>query len=242
MNNALKIFGSSASSVDELNKKLTKSQGNIPTRTSGGLPFLKLDQTDGVWLYGSQGVEVEEMSKWVIDSHSLVHGQSCWLEPSLNGGKREKAGNVMRPIDEPNPVPDIDHSAKGGVWKEQVGCNLVCLSGADKDVEVVYNTDSAAGKEAFYEIFDKIRSRPSNDHIYPIVNLESGSYLNKTWKKKIRTPEFKIVDWSDMDNNLLSAGTTIQVEGKSSEALTMPELKTPENDEETPRRRRRATA
>jgi len=235
LQNALSKFYSGISSIDDLDKSLVKSQQNKPTGGSGGKQFLKLSQEDGEWTYGSSNCPAIPDAMYVINSYSFLVGYNAWADPSKNGGKREKLGEVMRPLAEAGAAPDIDHSEKGAVWKECVSWDMMCISGEDEGEELSYTTDSIAGKDAFYKVVDETMNRPSRENCFPVVNLGSSSYLNKTWNKKIRTPEFPIIDWADMENNLLS-------EGKPSEAAPV-KVTTPENDnEETPRRRRRAVA
>jgi hypothetical protein len=205
-NQSISKFHSTASSIEDLDASLAKGQDNRPKVNSAGKPFLRLDQEGNGFMYGADNVEVEENSPWAANPFSFRSGHVCWADPKKNSGKREKLGEIMAPIANAIACPDTDHSAKGGEWKEQFGFDLICIGGDDEGEEVAFNTDSHGGKYAFDSVFEAVATRPKAAFCIPVVTLEFGSYKNKTWNKTIYTPEFKVIDWADMDQNLLSIG------------------------------------
>jgi hypothetical protein len=237
---ALSKFHSTASSIEDLDASLAKGQENRPKVNSTGKPFLRLDQEGNGFMYGADNVEVEENSHWAINPFSFRSGHVTWADPKKNGGKREKLGEIMAPIANAITCPDTDHSAKGGEWKEQFGFDLICISGEDEGEEVAFNTDSHGGKYAFDSIFDAVATRPNAAFCFPVVALEFGSYKNRTWNKTIYTPVFKVMDWSDMDQNLLAADGPPKKVEETSGATDDNVPNAPEVDaDQAPKRRRR---
>lgn len=232
------FHGSTAvANIDDLDSTL--KAGAVHTPEAGGSKlFLKLNQDDGAWTFGADNDEVEADDRFAVNPFSLRKGHVCWADPKLNGGKREKLGEVMGPLSDPPGMPSADHSAKGGRWAEQYGFELVGLSDGVEGVEVVYHTNSDGGAKAFANLYEAIAGRPSREHCFPIVTLGSDSYKNRTYGRTIHTPRFEVVDWANMRRELLSGA------GKeASEAVAA----TPEADasasksqeNEAPRRRRR---
>ena len=232
-NNSITKFYSSVDSIDALDAALAKGQINRPSNNSGTTSYLRMSQEGDGFTYGVDNTPIEENSRWSINPVSFKRGYANWATPSMNNGKREKLGEVMVPITDQSGPPDIDHSTKGGSWQEQFGFDLVCLDGEDAGEKVQFIASSHGGKSAFDNVYQAVVNRPDKEHCFPVVILGFSSYKNKNWNKTIYVPEFEVKDWSDMENHMLSAG-------KSSEAATLP-VNAPENDnEETPRRRRRA--
>lgn len=212
MANDLAAFhGTAMGSVDDLNAKFIAGQTSRPNINSSSKPFLKLASEGDGWLYGSENIEVETDSRWAINPGSLRVGQVNWADPKKNGGKSEKLGEVMAPCDNPPDCPGIDHSDKGGKWTPQFGFDLICISGEDEGTEVAYNTNSHGGAKAYDRIYDAIAAQLSGDngaYCIPIVSLGVSSYRNKTYNRTIYEPVFEVVDWADMNQKMLSVGTT----------------------------------
>lgn len=218
MNAIAQLHKGVVANIDNLDAALTKGAANRPDVSHGGKPFLRLSSEGEGWLYGQENVEVEEGSRWAVNPFSFRSGWVCWADPKKNGNKREKLGDVMKPITEAVPCPTTDHTAKGGQWQEQFGFDLVCISGEDTGTEVAYNVNSYGGKAAFDTIYQAVLDRPEKAFCFPIVELNQDSYKNKTYGKTVYTPVFDIVDWADLEQKLLSAGVPEAVEDKTSEA------------------------
>jgi len=238
--NAITKFHNQNMSIEALDRMVSASTPNVPQPTSGA-KFLRLSADDGSWVFGADNTEVEAGSRWAVNPFSFRTGYVAWATAKLNGGRREKLGEVMGSVDNPPAMPDVDHSARGGEWQEQVGFDLICLDGEDQDLEVQYNNNSHGGKSAFGALFNEVGMRPSPEHCFPVVVLESDSYHNKNWGKTVFTPIFKVVDWADHDQNLLSGiSSTAQLE--SPEAGKSDSLDTAPEDQPKRRQRRRVDA
>lgn len=216
MNDLVSFGGANLPSVKSLSDSLRSIRSDVG---SSGMAILKMDKT-GCWIFGADGVEVEEDSRWAVNPFSFVHGYIAW-------GNAEVLAEQMVPISAPLPeLPPAPAGAKKG-WEMQVGFQLKCIDGEDEGTEVRYSATSVGGKRAVQElgisIADQVDKEPSRP--VPVVNLKKDHYSHKQYGK-VFTPVFAIVDWVSLD-------------GPSSEAAEPPA------DEEVParrRRRRRATA
>ena len=205
--NALTAFHNNAmTSVSDLDAILAKGSQNRPQVAKGNKPFLRLSSEGEGWLYGADNTQVEEGSTWAINPFSFQSGWVCWADPKKNGNRRAKLGEVMGSIANPPPCPTNDFSVQGGEWKEQFGFALVCVSGEDTGTEVMFQTDSYGGKQAFDGVYGDVANRPSAEHCFPVVELTHESYKNKTYNKTVYTPVFSVVDWANMQQELLNAG------------------------------------
>jgi hypothetical protein len=205
MNNSIVNFHQTATSVAELDVALAKGQQNAPeSKASNNRPFLRLSAEGEGWVYGMDSTAVEEGSRWAINPFSFRKGWVCWADAAMNNGKREKLGEVMNLIATPPTMPETDYSAQGGKWTEQVGFDLICIDGADAGEELSYNVNSKGGQAAFADVYKAMMERPDGDYCFPIVNLQHDNYKNKTYNSRVYVPVFKIVDWADMEENLLA--------------------------------------
>jgi hypothetical protein len=200
---ALFHASTAAASVDDLDTTLKAGAVHAP-ESGGSKLFLKLDQDDGVWMYGADNDEVEEGDLFAINPFSLRKGYVAWADPKLNGGKRQKLGEVMGPLSDPPVMPGVDHSDRGGHWADQYGFDLAGVSEGVEGVELVYHTNSDGGAKAFANLYEAIAGRPSREHCVPIVRLLSDAYKNKTYGRTIHTPKFEVVDWATLQREFLS--------------------------------------
>lgn len=203
-NNIVTFYNSSITSTEDLTAHLIAGRESKPPVASNVMPFLRLDH-DGNWIYGRENTDVEDGSLWAIDPMSLTVGWINWADPKMNGGKREKCGEVMGPCTQVPAMPVADHSDKGGEWVKQYGFDLVCVYGQDEGQHVAYRTSSRGGTKAYSAVYDEILARPHPDYFFPIVSLEHSSYNNPNYGgNRVNEPEFKVTDWSNKENQFLS--------------------------------------
>ena len=199
MSNDIANFAASAAvnSVEDLDAAMAEGDAHAPTSTSGET-YMRMGK-DGIWVYGADNVEVQENSNWAINIFELAHGWVAWgKDGSPQAGT--KLGETMGPANKPAPPygnPDFP-------WTTQVGFPMVCLNGEDVGVQTAYYASSKGGINAYNEVRKEVKNRPSHQHPVPIVVLESDSYTHKQYGKQY-TPIFKVVDWADLQNGLLSA-------------------------------------
>jgi hypothetical protein len=164
-------------------------EATAPKAKSGGVPIMRLNKSDGVWVYGADSVEVEEDSQWVIPPDSLLQGYIAWHGGKVEGEKMATIG--AEPVS-PNALPPVN--AKNG-WEEQVGFGLVCITGEDTDTKAVFKTNTKGGIEAWNNVFDAIKARAvAGKSFTPIVKLTHSSYQHSEYGK-IRKPVFEVVGW-----------------------------------------------
>lgn len=199
--------------VTNLITALEKASHTPALSSNSGKHYLKMAK-GGFWAYGADEKEVEEGSKWAINPNSFATGFACW-DDGKNLGE-EMALITEEPILR-HQLPDL-----GAPWKDQVGLQLACISGEDKGTECIYTATSVGGKNAFKAILNAVLERGRGGHadIVPVVELDVDSYKHKSYGK-VFTPVFSIVSWATLD------GLVADVEDDV------------EEDEPTPRRRRR---
>lgn len=169
-------------------------EATAPKVKSGGVPIMRLNKSDGTWVYGSDSVEVEEDSQWVIPPDSMLQGYIAWHAGNVEGEKMAAIG--AEPVS-PDMLPPV--KAKNG-WEDQVGFGLVCITGEDTDTKAVFKTNTRGGIEAWNSVFDAIKARAESGKAFtPIVKLTHSSYQHTEYGK-IRKPVFEIVGWHGEDS------------------------------------------
>jgi hypothetical protein len=162
-----------------------------------GLPMLqfKSRENNGTWMYGQQKTVVEDGSLWAANPLTFMRGYVCF------GDNNKKLGERLAPVTQPMlnvaDLPDL-----GFPWQEQWAVNSKCITGIDKDLEVVFKMSTDGGLKAITSLFDAVRDRlNSGQHdgkISPIFKLEKDWYPHpkhgKTWY-----PVTTIVDWMPIE-------------------------------------------
>lgn len=204
MNEVTRRTGSSAvAALSNLKAGLTNVVQTIAT--TGSDPYLRLLK-DGSWVYGAENVEVEDKSEWAINPLSLKHGFCAWTDYKKKAN--EKMGEVMVPAFVPLPdrgtLQDVkDENGEACRWDQQLSLQLQCLTLEDTGVQVQYNTTSVGGMNAVAKLIEAILKQLETDEAnpVPVVIMGSSSYQHKTYGKTY-VPEFEIVDWVPLDENI----------------------------------------
>jgi hypothetical protein len=167
----------------------------------GGKPLLRLLKS-GDWVFGASNEEVQEGSTWVINTMSLTHGYTCWVEGTGND-KNELRGEVMVSVAE--HMPQRPAPIEGFPYKEQRAFEAKCLTGADEGTEVLHKTNSVGGLREMDALLAKIHAKlaaPGGANFpCPVVELKSSSYTHKKWGQ-IYNPIFDLVGWASMSGEL----------------------------------------
>tara|TARA_R110000737_G_scaffold352759_1_gene400173 strand:+ start:509 stop:1147 length:639 start_codon:yes stop_codon:yes gene_type:complete len=156
--------------------------------------FLKLTKAEE-WIYGKDGLETQEGSKWAIDPRSFAMGFIAWSEDSKVLGDH-MASVYSAPVLQ-SELPSVDAD-----WDEQVAFNLTCVSGEDKKTRVVYKTTTQGGVKEFKRVLMELRGRAKagQEEIVPVVLLQSDSYQHSVKKYgRVITPIFNITEWHSLD-------------------------------------------
>ena len=181
MSNALATFhGGAVATPEDLDAKLARGRQNLPNASIGGDPILRIDQNDGLFVYGQENINVEDGSLWAVNPFGFKVGWVCWADPRKNGRKNEKLGEKMAPADTPIDEPNLPDAwaEKGGRWVEQVAVELVCVEGEDEGTKVLFQNSSNGALKAYNAVYEAVQGRPSREHCFPIVELVVSSYLN----------------------------------------------------------------
>jgi hypothetical protein len=162
-----------------------------------GLPMLqfKSRENNGTWMYGQQKTVVEDGSHWAVNLLTFMRGYVCFGDN--NKKLSERLATVTQSMLNVADLPDL-----GFPWQEQWAVNLKCITGVDKDLEVVLKMSTDGGLKAITSLFDAVRDRlnsgPPDGKISPVVKLEKGWYVHpkhgKTWY-----PVLTIVDWMPLE-------------------------------------------
>jgi len=177
------------------------AQARAVTKISGfgGKDLLRLNEKDGTWNFGQSKEDVQTGSRWVINTRSIMHGYTCWVE---RGKKNELALDAMVPVTQDKGVqpPPIE----GRECKDTRSFDLKCIDGADKDLEAHYKSASDGCIRAVDALMGKIYSQVAVNkvYVYPVVVLESESYWNAKWGKDIFKPIFRQVGWANMNGEM----------------------------------------
>lgn len=176
----------------------------------GGDPFLRLID-DGSWVYGADNVEVEPGSLWAVNPLSLRHGWVAWESgknaDTSKGPKDEIMVLSTTPLPPKATLPDVATGLPAGVtcdWEQQYSFSMVCLSGEDKGEQVLYKTASVGGVRAIGDLVDKLGAQldRDGDNIVPVIELLTGSYENKRYRKTVYYPVLEVRQWAPFTDKL----------------------------------------
>lgn len=216
--------------AQSLRQGLQNVQSHAPA--AGGDPILKFDK--GSWLYGQDNVEVEPGSQWAINPLSFKHGFNCWKwRPQGSKEKAELLGEILVSAMQVPPLKNSlpDYGEKNE-WNELIVFDLKCLTGEDKDTQIVYKPTSKGGigatKELLGAILKRIDEAPETP--VPVVELEGSSYQHDQYGK-VFTPVLKIVRWIGMDGVEADIGMPI-----AEQQQTLPDTSAAETAPQTRRR------
>jgi len=183
---------------------------------AGDAAFMKFAK--GEWVYGADESEADARSEWAVNPHSFRHGYIVWAD-------EEVVDEQMVTLGQACPATPSDGNY-------QVAFEMVCVSGPDKGVHVMFKTSSKGGTKAVMQLIKAISAQAStSEEVVPVVNLATDSYKHKQYGK-VHTPVFDIKSWVGMD-------ATAVPEAEDDDE---PAEVTPEKSEaaDTGRRRRRA--
>lgn len=184
-------------SADELVGHLAKATSQLDL-ISGSGSYLRLHK-GGFWVYGSDDTEVEEESNWAVNPASFAIGFVAWPAGDNVGAP---LGEEMRSISQgpvlKSELPDTD----GGEWTQQVGMQLMCVSGEDVGTEVLFKASSKGGIGGYNDFLNQVlihlKANAGTEEVVPVVDLQVKSYKHPKYGK-IYTPVFFIKEWASMD-------------------------------------------
>lgn len=215
--------------------------------SAGGDPILKL-QTDGLWAFGQDNVEVQEGSLWAINPFSIRQGIVCWkVIPQNSRETRELYGKHLVGMSAPFPDRNqqaydkdgnaVDHAKHP--WNDVIGADLFCTNGDDKGEQVIYEPSSKGGISAMRDFINKqLIPHLDKDPSTPValVKLESDSYNNKLTGGKTYFPILTVVDWISGDT--VPAPKADEPEGEGETAQTQQQAEPEPKAAAAPRGRR----
>ena len=164
---------------------------------AGDFLYLKLAKT-GLWIYGSDEIEVDDESLFIIDPATYTQGYIAWDNGKLAGEKMAMQGQPqINERDLPElPAPTGPDRVE---WAAQKAFALIGKTGPEKGQQFLYKSSSKGGKKAIAKLLTEIITQiKSGDPDYcPIVRLENDSYKhpNKAYGR-IQVPILTVVGWT----------------------------------------------
>lgn len=128
--NELQAFSDSATTMTALDAVLENDVKNGNLGSSGKSPILKLNQDDGNWYAGLEGLHIKPHDHIIIRANSVRHGFVSWMN-------RQKTGEMMVPYSE--PLPSVSNEG-GHAWQKQVGFD--CVLSDDPTFAMRYDVSS----------------------------------------------------------------------------------------------------
>jgi hypothetical protein len=185
---------------------LAKSLGNaaMAVPVAGANSFLKMDKSNGDWLFGQEETVVEPDSLWAVNPLSLKHGWVAW---DTNGGgapvQEIMVSALNRPLPDQGSLPVLGMGtpdkktgrAEQLVYQRQNSVELTCVSGEDEGTTVEYKQSSVGAMKLFGGLINAIYDQAGkSDEIIAIGQLTFDKYKHKQYGW-IHNPMFKIVEW-----------------------------------------------
>lgn len=185
---------------------LAKSLGNaaMAVPVAGNSAFLKMDKSNGDWLFGQEETVVEPDSLWAVNPLSLKHGWVAW---DTNGGGAPVQEIMVSALNRPLPAQDSlpplgmgTPDKKSGraeqlVYQRQNSVELTCVSGEDEGTTVEYKQSSVGAMKLFGGLINAIYDQAGkSEEIIAIGALTFDKYKHKQYGW-IHNPVFNIVEW-----------------------------------------------
>src|ERR1035437_3824972 len=221
---------------EDLAQSLNNAAMSMPS-VGGDKAFLKMDKSNGDWLFGQEETVIEDTSLWAVNPMSLKHGWVAW-DTNAGGAPVQE---IMVPINRPLPpvdslpelpmgTPDKKTGARSQLqYQAQRSVDFVCVSGDDEETIVEYKQSSTGAMKLFGALTNALLDQvQKGDEIVAVGKLTFDKYKHKQYGW-IHNPVFQIVEWRTMDDTAPPVA----------EAAKEPE---PASVEDTGRRRARPTA
>lgn len=191
--------------IADFKKGLQQARVVAPALTSG-VQYMKMNQVGspavGLLTYGAEQTEVQEGSKWVVNTMAIEHGFILRDGGSVNG---EAYGPIT------NPLPsDLRPAVGNEQWKQAYKCTMVCISGEDIGTVVEYAGDAGGVIKLFKTVLlpqIELQLDADPEHLFPALTFEVHHYHSKKQHKDIYEAHGTIVDWLSNEDVQAIAGT-----------------------------------
>lgn len=181
-----------------------RERGEAPKRHDGGSVYAALDGNTGILTFGRNKSEIPAGSRFVVTIEPCLHGWRDWQTGKV---VREmmvpilEAGRPTPPQGEPK-CGDLPKPRERDGWTETV---TLKMSGLDGDLAGIILTldcsnqsSRGAADELLAEIIDMMGTPEGEEGLFnPVIELAVDSYENKTYRRRVYFPVFKITGWTD---------------------------------------------
>lgn len=142
-------------------------------------------------------IVIKQGTKFYLNTAKIAHGYKCWVDSSVKD-------EVMFYLLERPTLPDIetlpDHGPYEGErdgWKVNLSFPLYQ---PDEKMGYIFQVSSVSSVNAMNKVIATViqaagRDGKDLDQDIPLLELSRGSYKNKSTKKDMFIPNFKVVGW-----------------------------------------------
>lgn len=204
--------------------------------------ILNVQPDEGYWCFGQDKTELHETDLVALNPSSFRHGYIAFsgkdVAFDLDGNPAEVLLSVTQPLPYVEDLPELEpikgrrgEKDRPPSWQLQIAVDMVVIEGPNKGAELVYKPTSRGGLKMLRKLTEEVaRKLASGDAtVVPVLELFTDSYNNKTYNKRVYTPEFAIVEWVGLDETEFKAE---KADSKRGKGKTEPE-KHPKRGERT---------
>ena len=199
------MFPVAQNNLADLKNSLANAQDTAPV--SSGVQYLTFASRRNSWEYGREKEDVSGQ-KLLINSASFTHGWILWHMRKCHTSMvsiMQPLPPEPEPMSKPNGEQSIPSEGRGfqGKWE-------------DSDEIIQFESGTMGGKNAVSKVVAEVKMRAiaGSDYIFPLVELDSYSYINNNGDE-VYAPELKVISWLNAEG---------ETEGA---ALEAPEEKAP---------------
>jgi len=187
--------------ISALINNLETTRAVAPIATSGDFQFLKMAK--GEWLYGAEGIEVDDASFFIVDPATYSQGFVAWYDSELIEERMALSGEApltKASLPELPVMPKTKNDPDGCVWAPQVALAIKGVEGAEEGMQMLYKTSSKGGLECVSDFLDLViaRGKAGETSLCAVVALETSNYRHKKYGK-IYKPVLAVDDRMDVD-------------------------------------------
>ena len=164
--------------------------------TSAGLAILKFKR--GTYELGVNGEEIKQGSEFAVNVTSLIHEWLKWIEGQpvdrriavIKNGDRLPGRDELGDVD-PALWPKDLNGVPTDPWAKS---RSITMRNLETGEECCFATSSIGGFNAIDKLINQssFQIRKASALVYPIIELEGGTYFNKKIKDNVLFPIFRV--------------------------------------------------
>ena len=181
--------------------------------TGGGRAFIGFDPTNGNYHFGKDKEDITN-TKIMVNTPSFTHGYVLWLN------RVPTKLSVHFTQDMPVPmasVPAPTRQDPNAMAHPSEMRGFEARFADDENTILDYNTNTFGGRQGCDTLLKAIKLRSGSgeaEYLYPVISLESESYMNQHQGKLIFNPVFRIDGWVNSAGQTADAAPALEAEVK----------------------------